>query len=154
MLEAPQITHITAQPTAIIHILVPREEIQSVMGPTIQELFSTIATQGIAPAGHWFTHHLRRPTESFDFEVSVPVTKRVSPAGRVKPSTWPDMKVARTVYQGPYEGLAGAWGEFLAWIEANGHQRAEDLWERYLVGPDSSPDPATWRTELIQPLVN
>ena len=27
------------------------------------------------------------------------------------------------------------------------------LWERYVIGPESSPDPADWRTELVQPLV-
>lgn len=38
------------------------------------------------------------------------------------------------------------------WIAASGHTPAEDLWERYAAGPESSPDPATWRTELIRPL--
>ena len=27
------------------------------------------------------------------------------------------------------------------------------LWERYLVGPESGPDAANWRTELNKPLV-
>ena len=62
------------------------------------------------------------------------------------------MSVARAVYQGRYEGLAAAWGEFLAWVEAGGHPRAPDLWERYLVGPETSPDPTNWRTELNRPL--
>ena len=63
------------------------------------------------------------------------------------------MTVARAVYHGPYEGLAAAWAEFCAWVEAGGHTPAEDLWERYVVGPESSPDPAVWRTELNRPLV-
>jgi effector-binding domain-containing protein len=61
--------------------------------------------------------------------------------------------VARVVYSGPYEGLAAAWSEFIAWIEANGHKSATDLWEQYVVGPESSPEPANWRTELNQPIV-
>jgi effector-binding domain-containing protein len=60
--------------------------------------------------------------------------------------------VARTVYHGDYEGLHGAWGEFEAWIAESGHTSAADLWERYVVGPESSPDPANWRTELNRPL--
>jgi effector-binding domain-containing protein len=63
------------------------------------------------------------------------------------------MRVARTVYRGPYEGLGTAWGEFNAWIAANGHTPAPDLWECYVAGPESSPDPATWRTELNRPLI-
>ena len=62
------------------------------------------------------------------------------------------MNVARTIHHGPYEGLAESWGEFMDWIEANGHTPAPDLWESYLTNPDSHPDPATWRTELSRPL--
>ena len=29
---------------------------------------------------------------------------------------------------------------------------APDLWECYVAGPESNPDPATWRTELNRPL--
>ena len=33
-----------------------------------------------------------------------------------------------------------------------GHRPAEDLWERYVKGPESGPDPAAYRTELNRPL--
>jgi uncharacterized protein YdhG (YjbR/CyaY superfamily) len=39
---------------------VPRDEIHKVMGPGIDEVFSVLAAQGIAPVGPWFSHHLRR----------------------------------------------------------------------------------------------
>jgi len=65
----------------------------------------------------------------------------------------PATTVARTVFQGPYEGLGAAWGEFDAWIVANGHTPGPDLWECYVAGPESSSDPASWRTELNRPLV-
>ena len=152
MLDKPQITQTTAQLTAIIHLTIPRKEIRNVMGPGISELMAAIAAQGIAPAGPWFTHHLRMDPGIFDFEISVPVTTPVVATGRVKPGQLPAAKVARTVYHGPYEGLGEAWGEFDAWIAANGHTPASDLWECYVAGPESNPDPATWRTELNRPL--
>ena len=154
MLDTPHITQTTARLTAFIHVIVPREDIQNVMGPGIGELMATVAAQGIAPAGPWFTHHRRRPADTFDFEISVPVTAPVSAAGRVQPGEWPAMKVARTVHHGPYEGLADAWGEFIDWIEANGHNPAPDLYECYLAGPESGSDPANWRTELNLPLLD
>jgi effector-binding domain-containing protein len=89
----------------------------------------------------------------FAFEIGVPVAAPVAAAGRVKPSRWPAETVARTVYHGDYEGLGPAWGEFQAWIAAEGHTSAPDLWECYVVGPESSPDPADWRTELTRPLI-
>lgn len=152
MIDTPQIIQTTARLTAIIHLTIPKNEIQSAMGPGIGELMAAIAAQGIAPAGPWFTHHFRIDPDSWDFEICVPVNVAMKPVGRVKPGQWHAMKVARTVYHGPYEGLGAAWGEFRDWIKISGHTPAEDLWECYLVGPESGTDPSTWRTELNRPL--
>jgi effector-binding domain-containing protein len=152
MIDTPQLTQTAAQLTAIIRLTIPREEIRNVMGPGIGELMATVAAQGIAPAGPWFSHHLRMDPRIFDFEISLPVTAPVVAAGRVKPSQLPAAKFARTVYHGGYEGLGAAWGEFDAWIAAAGHKPGPDLWECYVAGPESSPDPSSWRTELNRPL--
>ena len=137
MLDKPQIVQTNAQLAAVIRLTIPREEIRNVMGPGIGELMAAVAAQGMAPA---------------DFEIGVPVTAPVSAAGRVKAGRLPAATVARTVYHGPYEDLGAAWAEFGAWIAAEGHTPAPDLWECYVAGPESSPDPAAWRTELNRPL--
>jgi effector-binding domain-containing protein len=152
MLDTPQIAKTTNQLTAVIRLTIPREEIRNVMGPGIAELMAAVAAQGIAPAGPWFTHHLRMDPATFDFEIGVPVTATVAASGRVQAGHLPATTVARTVYHGPYEGLGGAWGELDAWIAANGHTPGQDLWECYVVGPEASPDPANWRTQLNRPL--
>ena len=69
-------------------------------------------------------------------------------------SQLPAATVARTVYHGPYEGLGSAWGEFITWIEAGGYTTRPDFWECYATGPESGPDPSTWRTELNKPLLD
>jgi effector-binding domain-containing protein len=91
--------------------------------------------------------------EAFDFDICVPVSAPVTAVGRVKPGQRPAVKVVRTVYHGPYEGLGGAWHEFAGWVEANGYKTAGDLYECYVVGPESTPDPAGWRTELSRPVI-
>jgi effector-binding domain-containing protein len=153
MIDTPHITRTDEQTTAVIRFTIPRAEIQNVMGPGIGELMAVLAAQGVAPAGPLFSHHLRMDPEVFDFEIGVPVTAPVTPVGRVQPGQLPATTVARTVYHGGYEGLGSAWGEFDAWLAANGHAPAPNLWECYLVGPESSADPADWRTELNRPLV-
>lgn len=153
MIDTPRIVRTAAQPTAVIHLTIPREEIRKVMGPGHQELMAAVAAQGIATAGPWFSHHLKMDTRIFDFEIGVPVTTPIAAAGRVQPAQLPAATVARTVYHGPYEGLAAAWGELDSWVAAEGHEPAPDLWECYAAGPESSPDPANWRTELNRPLV-
>lgn len=154
MITDHEIVQTAAQPCAVIRITVPRSEIQHVMGPGYQELMATLGAQGVAPAGPWFNHHLRMDPEVFDFELGVPVATPVTPAGRVTASELPATTVARAVYTGPYEGLADAWGAFQTQLAAAGRTAADDLWERYLAGPEVGPDPAQWRTELSRPLIS
>ncbi len=153
MIDTPQIVESPAQPVAKIHLTIPKDQIRHVMGPGLQEIMGVLAAQGIAPAGPWLTHHLRMEPGIWDFEICVPVGKPVAPAGRVVPGEVPAARVARTVYHGDYSGLGNAWGELRAWIKAEGHAIRANLWERYVKGPESSGNPADWRTELNQPLV-
>ena len=148
MIEKPKIASSPEQLTATIHLTVPRAEIRNVMGPGLNEIHAALAAQRIAAAGPWFTHHLRMDPKVFDFEICVPVKSPVSATGRVTPGRIPGMKVAITVYRGGYEKLGEAWGEFDAWIKAQGLTTEPGLWERYTVGPETSSDPAAWQTEL------
>ena len=152
MLDTPTIVQTNAQTAAIIRFTIPREEIRNVMGPGMQELMQTVAAQGIQPLGPMFSHHLRMDPAVFDFEIGVPIGSPITPTGRVQAGGLPAVRVARTIYTGPYEGLGDAWGEFGEWISSQGHRPAADLWECYISGPESGPDPSTWRTELNRPL--
>ena len=152
MLEKPQILRTSSRDIAIIRLTVPRAEIQRVMDPGRRELLDAVAAQGIALDGPWFTHHLTLPGETFDFEIAVPVAAPIAPAGRVQPGRLRAATVARALYRGPYEGLGAAWGELGAWIAAQGHTPDADLWECYVSGPESGPDPSHWLTELNRPL--
>lgn len=152
MLESPRIVDVPERKTAVIRLTIPREEIRNVMGPGILELMEVLAAQGIAPTGPWFTHHFRMEPEIFDFEIGIPVAAQVKPAGRVVPSRLPATRVAQADYQGPYESLSDAWGEFDAWTESQKLSPASDLWECYVVGPESTADSTAFRTELNRPL--
>lgn len=152
MLDKPQIVQIEAQLTAVIRLTIPREEIRRVMGPALAEVMATVAAQGIATTGPLFSHHFKMDPAIFDFEVGVPVAAPVTAAGRVMPGQLPKTTIVRTVYHGDYEGLGAAWGEFKGWIAAAGHAEAPNLWECYVTGPAVDPDPATWQTQLHQPL--
>lgn len=152
MIDTPEIALTEPWRTAVVRINVPPSEIHLVMGPAIGEVMATLAAQGVAPAGAVFSHHLRMDPDVFDFEVGVPVAGAFQPSGRVVEGRLPEVKAARTVYHGPYEGLGAAWGEFQAWMVSRELEPTGCLWESYLSGPERDPDPATWRTELVQPL--
>jgi effector-binding domain-containing protein len=152
MIEEPKIIETSEQKAAVIHITVPRDRIQEVMGPGHNELMSTLKAQGIAPSGPWFSHHFRMDPKVFDFEIGVPVAGEIEPSGRVKPGQLPATKVARTTYTGGYEGLGPAWGDFDKWLKEHGYNTAGDLWEVYTAGPETGNDSTLYRTELNRPL--
>lgn len=155
MLESPpHIIRVDAQPAAVIHLTIPRAEMRSAMGPAIAELMATVKLQGAGPTGPWFSHHVAMHADTFDFDIGVPVSGPVTPAGRVKPGSLPATRVARAVWIGDYSGLPGAWSGVLDWVAAHRFATAADLWEVYLKGPESDPDPASWRTELNKPLID
>lgn len=154
MLDQPTAPIVTeAQPAAVIHITVPRDQIQEVMGPAIHEVIATTQAQGIGPKGPVFAHHFGMTPGIFNFEVGVPISGPVQPVGRVKAGEIPSTTILRTVYTGPYEGLGQAWGNFQDIIESQGHKLGPNLWERYLSGPESSEDSSTFRTELNQTII-
>ena len=153
MIEPPQITELARhRTTAVIHVRCTREEIQLVMGRGVRELLDAVRAQGAQPVAALYTHHLRRPTDRFDFEIGVPVDQPVQAAGRMRPGEWPPMRVARTVHRGRYEDLPQSWGQFKQWIAEQGLHMTSDLWECYVTGPERGLDARMWRTELIQPL--
>ena len=152
MISTPEIVQTKAEAAAVIPLIVPRSEMMKVFGPAVRELMAALAEQRVAPVSAVFAHHHKMSSDTFDFEVGVKVAAPVKATGRVKSSELPAAMVARAIYSGPYEGLPSAWGEFNKWLRVNNHQPAENLWELYFVGPQSTPDSANWRTELNRPL--
>ncbi len=152
MIDAPE--RITTEPVAYaaIYQRIPTSEIMKVMGPTCAEIGRELVAQGIPPSGPWFTHHLERPREFFNFEVCFPVTQRIEPAGRVQPGLWPATDVVRTVYRGSYAGLPAAWGELEQWIKSQGLSAGSEFWEVYMVNPNDTDTPQDWVTQLNWPI--
>ena len=47
--------------------------------------------------------------------------------------------------------MAPAYQALASWVSSHGGEPAGDPWEVYFSDPASEPDPATWRTEIVQP---
>jgi len=152
-LDAPLLTRFHEAPVATIPLAIPRDQIQHVMGPGLDELMATLEAQGIASAGPWYAHHFAMYPDTFDFEIGVPLIAPITPSGRVRRGIRRPFRVARMVHCGGYEGLSAAWELLGQWIATEGLRPTEDVWEVYAAGPDTSDDPAQWRTELYRPLI-
>ena len=152
MLEPPHMVDVPEQTTAVIRLRIPAEECREHWGPALHELLAELAKQGIAPAGPVFDHHFSPPDTHFDFEIGVPVSTPVTPTGRVAAGKRPACRAARAVLVGDYDQLPEAWPRLMTWIGEQRLDPAADLWQIFVSGPESGPDPATWRTELVRPL--
>jgi len=152
VLDPVQLLDVPAQHAAVIRLNIPRAEIQQKMGPAMMEVWQTVSGLGVAPVGAMFSYHFAFDPATFDFEVGLPVAAPITPTGRVIASVRPACRIMRTIYRGPYEGLGPAWGEFNRLVKEQGHTIGGTMWESYLKGPESSPDPAKWETELNRPI--
>ncbi|MFN3875103.1 MAG: GyrI-like domain-containing protein [Flavobacteriales bacterium] len=148
MITPPEITTTREIPAATIHLVIPGKDMPKHMDPAIREILKVLADQGQQPIGPMFSYHHRRPSDIFDFEIGFPVAKAIKESGRVKNGKLPAERVVRSVYQGPYEGLAQAWPALQEWVRENGHGETGRFWECYLNNPDEVKDPKDYRTEL------
>jgi effector-binding domain-containing protein len=153
MISPPEIIDAQRVEAAVIPITCRREEMPTVFGPAVQELFAVLDAQGIDTVGAVFAHHLTMPPGLFNFELGVAVLAPVRAAGRVQPGALLAGSAAHTTYTGPYEGLHGAWAAFDNWMTAQGLMQAVNLWEHYVHGPDKTANPAEYRTELYRLLL-
>jgi effector-binding domain-containing protein len=152
-IAAPRIVTAEAQAVAAIRLRVTWAEMRQVMRPGLTEIHQVLGQQGVAPAGPWFNHHVRQPSDTLEFAICVPVAAPIQPSGRVEAGMRSAATVIRTVMEGDYAGLGAAWGALRDWAAAQGHTTRADFWECYLVGPETSADPADWRTELNWPVI-
>lgn len=146
-----EIAKLERHDTAVIRIQVRPEEMPTVMGPAISELYEQCGKQGVQPEGGPFSRYYSL-AETWDFEVGVPVARRVTAAGRVQPGELPACEAAVAWHIGPYERLAETHAEVDQWLTARGRATAGPFWEVYHSDPMAEPDPEKWRTELVRPL--
>lgn len=154
MTAEPRILVVPAERIAFLSMVVPTTEMRAHLDPAMHELFSTVMAQGLTVTGPWFTHHRRRPTDTFDFDICVPVDRAPTPRGRVRSGERAQRRVARMTHKGPYETLATSWRVLGDWLIKQRHTPAPDLWERYLVGPEAVADSSLYVTELNRPLLD
>jgi effector-binding domain-containing protein len=143
-----ELTEYRQQDTAVVHDTVPISAIPSLFDRAIPAVASALAAQGAHPTGPPFAKYLGPPGDTVDVEVGFPVSRPVSPADDVIPSTLPSTLAAHGVHVGPYELLSHTYDEMLAWMKQQGVQPAEVMWEVYLSDPSAEPDPAAWRTDV------
>ena len=147
-----EMRELTEQETAVEVATIAVGEIPAFIGKALGAVAGYLQRKGAGPAGMPFARYHRLDDGRFEVEAGFPATTPTSGEGDVEPSELPAGPAAVMTYVGPYDAMQPAYGELLAWIRARGGEPAGDPWEVYLTDPGSLPDPADWRTEVVQPI--
>jgi effector-binding domain-containing protein len=141
------------QPAYAIRLHTRVEEIPAALGIALPEVFEAAGTMGLTPDGPPYTRYLSEPAGDLDYEAGVALLEPAPGAhGRAVPSELPGGTVAVAWHVGPYETLGETYGALVQWIGEQGRAVSGAMWEVYWTDPESEPDPARWRTEVIVPI--
>jgi effector-binding domain-containing protein len=139
------------QATAVARATLDVAEIGPWLGRVYGQAAACAQRQGAAIAGAPFArYHMLNPGR-FTVEAGFPVSQPVTAEGEIEPSSLPGGRVATTVHIGPYDQMTPAYEALTRWVEEHAGRLAGDPWEVYYSDPATQPDPATWRTEVVQP---
>jgi effector-binding domain-containing protein len=139
------------QPTAVIRAVLPASEIGPWLAKVYRTLTDVIAAHGTSPSGPPFARYHRLDAGLFAVEAGFPVVTAIEADGDARPSCLPGGPVATTIHTGPYSELAPVYEALASWVNDHGGTPEGDAWEVYLSDPARQRDPATWRTEIVQP---
>ncbi|NPV71216.1 MAG: GyrI-like domain-containing protein [Firmicutes bacterium] len=128
------------QPVVSVRKTIPIGEVGRLFGEVARRLRGR-------PEGAPFAmyHNPDFDPSAVDVEVAFPVQKG---GDRVLPAA----KVASVMYIGDYGGVGKAYEALFAWMEEQGLKTAGPSREIYLVGPQSSKEPAEYVTEIQIPI--
>lgn len=149
------IRELEEQPTLVMWGKVVVKDMPQFLGRAFHAAASHADAIGAEICGPPFARY--RPLDpdhgEFEVEAGFPVEGELTGSEEVDVSSLPDGPAAVALHIGPYEAMVPTYDAILAFLR---EQRAEPLgpaWEVYLSDASEEPDPATWRTEIVQPFM-
>ena len=140
-----------AQPTAVCRATLAPVDIGPWLGKVYGAVAGLLSAQQAGPAGPPFARYHLLSDGRFEVEAGFPASRPVESSGDVQPSELPGGPVAVTVHTGPYDQMEPGYRALASWVTDHGGEVTGDAWEVYFSDPATQPDPATRRTEIIQP---
>jgi effector-binding domain-containing protein len=140
-----------AQMTAVARATLTVAEVGPWLGKTFAAIAALLAERQAGPAGPPFARYHMLGEGRFEVEAGFPADRQIEGNGDVQPSELPGGQAAVTVHVGPYDQMEPAYQALASWVSEHGGELAGDAWEVYFSDPSMEPDPATWRTEIVQP---
>jgi AraC family transcriptional regulator len=133
---------------------ITRDEIAAALAECLPAVFDYAQRHGLAMTGPPFARYPEVGMGSLVIEGGVTIAEPppVAPSDGIEVLTVPAGRAVVAVHRGPYDTLPESYQEIEKWMRDQHLSAAGAPWETYLTDPGERPDPATWETEIVQPV--
>ena len=138
--------------TVVRRATLRRADLSSWLSTTFSSIYAALADNGRHPSGSPFARYHRLAVDQFEVEAGFPVASPMDGSSEVENSALPGGWVATTTYSGRLEDIDDAYRAIASWVDEGNAEHSGDPWEVYLSDPQMRTDPASWRTEINQPV--
>lgn len=139
-------------PVATRRATVAFSELPAFFDATLPAVWAAMQAQGLKPLGPPLARYWGMPGESVDVEAGFPVAG-FSDTDDIHAGSLPGGAAVVGMHIGPYDTMRASWQAVADLMAERGLSRRDDqCWEIYLSDPGAEPDPATWRTQIVQPV--
>jgi len=152
-MSVPELEEMGPHPAAVMRETVPLRDLPSFFARAFGAVAAAVASQGVELVGEPFAFYFGAPTDVVEVAAGFQVSGAVEPSGEVVPMELPGGRVATTVHVGPYDSMEKTYAQMHTWMAAEDLTPADHMWEVYLSDPSTEPDPSTWRTRIVWPVV-
>jgi effector-binding domain-containing protein len=134
-----EVKTLTKHDVAAVKFRAAVSELPQHMGPAFGAVLEYLARNGIQPEGPAVASYVPLPDNVFDVAAGFLVAAPIEGDGHVVKVELPAAEVVTTEHVGPYEGLPQAYQAIQGWLQREGREPGELMWEEYLTGPETPP---------------
>jgi len=114
-----------------------------------------LAAQGNHPVGPPVAIYSGMPSDTIAVTAGFPAVRPATPAEKGSGLVLAELQggpVVTAIHIGSYDQLGESYGKIATWMAEHQLKPAAEMWEEYLVGPDSVTDPTLWQTRIVFPI--
>jgi effector-binding domain-containing protein len=148
------IERVELQPRTLLGVrdVVRLTELSNFFGTAFDAAAAELVRLGVAPAGPPIALYTGNPSDTVDVTAGYPVAVPVEGTPSFVVVDLAGGPAVQTIHIGSYDTLADTYTEIVEWLTKEKLTPTSQVWEEYLLGPDSGASPAEWQTRIVFPV--